>query len=236
MTERETDAMLRRVLLDALALEWGGLPEEPAAVSPRHARQMRAMCRDPLKWSRSRGRPAWQRVLRAAAMFALVCALTLAAVLTVSPTARARVRQWFVERRERDIVYSYTGEPLEGEMPRYTLSCLPDGYVLEDVLEWPDYVRFSYIKQDGEYAGEAIWFSYSYMQQGSATGFVTENMDASEVTVNGCPGILFIAEQPDEASSGITWIDEDANLQFSINGFLTEKELFALAKSVKFVN
>ena len=58
MTEKELDAFMSKVLLDAIAFDEDRLEEKiPYAASARHRRQMRAMLKDPVPSPSSRIRP-----------------------------------------------------------------------------------------------------------------------------------------------------------------------------------
>ena len=53
MTEKELDAFMSKVLLDAIAFDEDRLEEKiPYAASARHRRQMRTMLKDPVRWTR----------------------------------------------------------------------------------------------------------------------------------------------------------------------------------------
>ena len=53
MTEKELDAFMSKVLLDAIAFDEDRLEEKiPYAASARHRRQMRAMLKEPGRWTR----------------------------------------------------------------------------------------------------------------------------------------------------------------------------------------
>lgn len=58
-----------------------------------------------------------------------------------------------------------------------------------------------------------------------------ENMEVTEIGVNGCPGHLYISVDP-EQSNCITWYDNGAKMQFIIDGFLEGNELQKMAASV----
>lgn len=231
MTERE-EALLCQALIDAILADEAEAPDEPVSVSARHARQMRALCRDPLKWYRRRMRPIWKRALQTAAMVALICAAAAGVLLAVSPSARASVRRWFVQYRETDIVYTYSGAPLDGDMPQYIIPEIPDGFVLEESFVLPDYVMYAYRCEAGKYAGQFLYFSYQYMHEGAATGILATEDIQIDVSINGHPGTLYLAHDPDNSSSTLIWFDEEANFEFSISAYLTGDELIALAESV----
>ena len=131
MTDQELDTLMRRVLLDSLKLDAestasGELVFEPTT---RYQRQMAEMVKDPLKWERRRARPLWKNVAQKAAVILLVFSLSLGSLMAVSPTVRAAVVRWVTEWYETHVVYRHLGVPVTGEIPQYTITDLPDGYV-----------------------------------------------------------------------------------------------------------
>ena len=234
MTDQELDRILRRAMLAATEEAFRDVLDAPDTLppaSPRHERSMQRMCRDPLAWARRQARPIWQQALRTAAMLALACALAFAALLTASPEARARVKNWFVEYRDRDVFYNYTGDSPEGAMPRYVLSDIPDEYTLESIFA-PDgggIVEYLYRNADGQH----LIFSYVSIQQGSAVSFDTDKAVVTDVTVHGCPGLLIEPTTSESASNALTWVDEDLHLQFTIDGCMSLDELCEIARSVR---
>lgn len=115
MTEKELDAFMSKVLLDAIAFDEDRLEEKiPYAASARHRRQMRAMLKDPVRWTRERGKPVWKRVLQTAAVILLMLSLGLGSVMLASPTARATIVRWVTEWYETHIVFRYAGEDAPG--------------------------------------------------------------------------------------------------------------------------
>ena len=106
MTEKELDAFMSKVLLDAIAFDEDRLEEKiPYAASARHRRQMRTMLKDPVRWTRERGKPVWKRVLQTAAVILLMLSLGLGSVMLASPTARATIVRWVTEWYETHIVF-----------------------------------------------------------------------------------------------------------------------------------
>lgn len=69
------------------------------------------------------------------------------------------------------------------------------------------------------------------VSEGSAIIIDAENMEVTEIGVNGCPGHLYISVDP-EQSNCITWYDNGAKMQFIIDGFLEGNELQKMAASV----
>lgn len=89
MTDQELDRLMRHVLMDGVEQETETDARDIPAFqpSPRYQRQMAAMQRDPLAWSRKKQRPAWKKCAQTAAALLLAAGLGLAA----SPTARADI-------------------------------------------------------------------------------------------------------------------------------------------------
>ena len=69
------------------------------------------------------------------------------------------------------------------------------------------------------------------VEEGTAIIIDAENMEVTEIGVNGCPGHLYISVDP-EQSNCITWYDNGAKMQFIIDGFLEGNELQKMAASV----
>ena len=236
MTDQELDTLMRRVLLDSLKLDAesaasGELAFEP---TPRYQRQMAAMVKDPLKWERRRARPLWKNVAQKAAVILLVFSLSLGSLMAVSPTVRAAVVRWVTEWYETHVVYRFSGEQLSGEMPKYEITDLPEGYVEDERVDWPTYISIIYRKANDENA-PWIYLRYVYMQQGTVNNIGTEGADIIPVTVNGIEGQLYLARNPDESDSTITWIDPDKNIAFVVDAALDADSILHMAESVSLV-
>ena len=233
MTDQELDTLMRRVLLDSLKLDAesaasGELVFEP---TPRYQRQMAEMVKDPLKWGRRRARPLWKNVAQKAAVILLVFSLGLGSLMAVSPTVRAAVVRWVTEWYETHVVYRFSGEQLSGEMPKYEITDLPEGYVEDERVDWPTYISIIYRKANDENA-PWIYLRYVYMQQGTVNNIGTEGADIIPVTVNGIEGQLYLARNPDESDSTITWIDPDKNIAFIVDAALDADSILHIAESV----
>ena len=236
MTDQELDTLMRRVLLDSLKLDAesaasGELAFEP---TPRYQRQMAEMVKDPLKWERRRARPLWKNVAQKAAVILLVFSLSLGSLMAVSPTVRAAVVRWVTEWYETHVVYRFSGEQLSGEMPQYEITDLPEGYVEDERVDWPTYISIIYRKANDENA-PWIYLRYVYMQQGTVNNIGTEGADIIPVTVNGIEGQLYLARNPDESDSTITWIDPDKNIAFVVDASLDADSILHIAESVSLV-
>lgn len=234
MTDQELDTLMRRVLLDSLKLDAesaasGELAFEPTA---RYQRQMAAMLKDPLKWERRRARPLWKNVVQKATVILLVFSLSLGSLMAVSPTVRATVVRWITEWYETHIVYRYSGEQITGEMPQYEITDLPEGYAEDERVNWPSYVSVVYQNKD---TGKTIYLDCTYMQQGSASDYVTDGVEVVPVTVNGLSGQLFLTDDWENKWNTITWIDAERNLQFEIDANVNRDVILHMAESVSLV-
>lgn len=234
MTDRELDALLRRALLDAGAEDWAKETEQPGIESWRQRRRMRALMADPRGYARRASRPLRRRVLRAAACLALVCAVALGGVLTLSPTVRAEVAQWVRTWTGRMVSYHFGGTPVQEELPWYEIGEPLEGYVKRE-REWNgDQTHTSVYYYNG--AGERIWFSYDRMREDFALGMRTEGveMEIQQVTVNGCPGDLYLIKDGSK-SNVVIWMDQDAGIVFLIDAWASKEELLHMAESVDLV-
>ena len=232
MTEQEFDRTLRRALLDAVAQDEKAAlkPDSLPPVSAQHARSMQKMLRDPLRWARARRRPSWQRPLQAAAMVAIVGFLTLGA-LRIAPDVGAFIRRYFVTDREQDVLYEFVGEQLDREMPVYYPTALPEGYTLDKdaSMHWESSDFYVFYNE----SGRPLYFDCVYMHQGTALTVSKEDMEISEVTINGCAGTLYLSQKPEEKSSTLVWLDEEANIRFTLDGYLDKETLIRIALSVE---
>ena len=154
--------------------------------------------------------------------------------MAVSPTVRAAVVRWVTEWYETHVVYRFSGEQLSGEMPQYEITDLPGGYVEDERVDWPTYISIIYRKANDENA-PWIYLRYVYMQQGTVNNIGTEGADIIPVTVNGIEGQLYLARNPDESDSTITWIDPDKNIAFVVDAALDADSILHIAESVSLV-
>ena len=233
MGEAEFDGLLRRALMQAATEDHAealARSDDPS-FSPRYLRERMRLLADPWGWQRKRARPVWRRALRAAACILLVCVLSLAAVLTASPTARARFVNWVTEWSEQYIAYRFRGEPAaREEMPAYTIGALPEGYKETERLVTPAMVNVTYENPEGL----RIYLDYMYMEQGGMFYTYMEDMEVKEITFQGCPGQFYESLDPQQSNS-IVWMDEETNLSFTIDAFATEQELLHIAESIYLV-
>ncbi|MDE6995703.1 MAG: DUF4367 domain-containing protein [Lachnospiraceae bacterium] len=228
MTDQELDRIMRRVLIDSMKLEEEGEGNGPVfEPSLRHRRRMRAMLANPLGWLRGRERPLWRQAVRRAAVFLVVCGMTLAGAMAFSPAARTAMVRWVVERSGNDIDYVYAGEGSEEDLPQYEITELPEGFVETERDVLPGLVDVIYESP----SGDVIWLSYVFMRQGALTSFDTKDANAFDVTVNQLPGTFFEARTPGNLNT-LRWIDPDLNMHFTVDGCFDLDVLLHMAESI----
>lgn len=230
MTEQELDRIMRRVLIDSLKIDDERAEKEQAPSfkpTSRYKRRMRAMVADPLSWLHRQEHPRWQQIARRVAIILITCVVAIGGIIAINPTARATVVRWVVEWYENNIVYRYWGEQNTEELPQYEISGLPDGYVetARDIA--PGLVAVTYEDQNGD----VIYFDYSFMHQGTQTNFILNDDDVFDVMVNQMNGQFIESRIPGNFNS-LTWVDSDANIQFSLDGNFGLEVLLHIAESV----
>ena len=228
MTDQELDRIMRRVLIDSMKLEEEGEDKGPVfEPSLRHRRRMRAMLANPLGWLRGRERPLWRQAVRRAAVFLVVCGMTLAGAMAFSPAARTAMVRWVVERSGNDIDYVYSGEQSPEALPQYEITALPEGFVETERDIMPGLVDVIYENE----SGDILYLDYVYMQQGALRSFDTRDAEAFDVTVGQLSGTFFKARTPGNMNT-LAWINPDLNIHFSIGGCFEMNDLLRIAESI----
>lgn len=237
MTDSELDALMQRVLLDSLRLDWEkeAEPEPTFVPSAHYKRQVVRMLADPLAWERKRAIPIWKKIARQIAVILLIISIGFGSLLAVSPTVRAAFLQWVTEWYENHITYKYTGADMAGAMPQYEITELPEGYAEgeSERTEWPGQVEVVYSNKE---TGQTIYLDYIQMRQGGAADFVVEDVEIIPVMVIGLDGQLFWRSDWKNKWNTITWIDPDSGLQFSIDASLGKVDILNIAESVSLSN
>lgn len=236
MTDRELDALMQRVLLDSLRLDWEkkAAPEPAFVPSARYKRQVAGMLADPLAWERKRRIPIWKSIARQAAVVLLIISLGFGSLLAASPTVRAGFLQWIAEWYETHVTYRYTGTDMAGAMPQYEITELPEGYaaVESERIELPGQVDIVYRNEE---TGKTIYLNYIHMNQGAASDFKLEDAEVLSVMVNKFDGHFFERSNSKNKWNTVTWIDPDNELQFSIEAHLDKMDILDIAESVSLV-
>lgn len=230
MTGQNEDHFLRDILLEAANQEFNQelFDDSQVNTSPQFIRQMRNMLKNPSKWSKHQKRPYRKKAMQTAATLILICALSFGVLLTCNSTVRAAVIRWVTEWYETGVIYRFFGESVSDKMPLYEISDLPLGYVkTEAITEIPDNIEITYKNE----IGDIIRFGYIRVEEGSAVVVDTENMEITDITINGCPGQLYVSTDPQQ-SNCIMWYDEKAEIQFMMDGFFDGDKLQMMASSI----
>lgn len=228
MTDQELDRIMRRVLIDSMKPEEEREDNGPVfEPSLRHRRRMRAMLANPSGWLRGRERPLWRQAVRRAAVFLIVCGMTLAGAMAFSPAARTAMVRWVVERSGNDIDYVYSGEQSPEALPQYEITALPEGFVETERDIMPGLVDVIYENE----SGDILYLDYVYMQQGALRSFDTRDAEAFDVTVGQLSGTFFKARTPGNMNT-LAWINPDLNIHFSIGGCFEMNDLLRIAESI----
>ena len=237
MSGRMDEEILRDVLLEAVAREYGEImdTEEDIPVSRRYRKEMYAMCEDPMRWARRKSRPLWKKCVRIAAMIFLVITILLTLVLTVSPKARAAMTTWVEDWYHQFVEYRFRDKESKDEieiMKRYEIGDIKDGYWLTNTEnKTPNCMQIIYQNPERQ----CVKFKYITLHNGLVSWVESNNMRVTDVTINGCEGRLFLAKSEYQASI-ISWINEEARIQFFIDGYVSAEDLLSMAKSVQLVN
>lgn len=230
MNSAAENVVLQNILLDIASKEFAEElnDKEEVVTSAYFQNQMQRVIENPMRWAKQRRKPIWKKVMQTAAAILIVCSLTLGSIMVMSQTARAAIIEWVIEWYEDSAIYRFFGKPSFGDMPQYKIAELPVGYhdtKMPQVL--PNNIEINYEDENGN----AIRFEYMRVEEGSAIVIDTENMEVSEIEINGNLGYLYMS-QDREQSSCITWYDAQSGIQFMIDGSFERDDLVDMAKSV----
>lgn len=173
-----------------------------------------------------------RKTARRAAAFFLAALIGASAWLGVDAEARAVFFPWVREVYEGHIVYRFFGKPAADTLPAYRITWLPEGYKELDVYDSDD--LFSALYQKGASITNAFAFQYIFVQEGSLHQlllFDEENYNYKTVDINGIQADFYESLIPDETST-LIWIDENAGIFFTLNGFLEESVIIHIAESI----
>lgn len=232
MNDREFDALLRKALMDANLQDFQEILSQENEIrwSPRYQVQKKKLLADPWRWYRNRKRPIWKKALHNAACLLLACCLGFFTLMAASPTVRAAVIQWVQEWYETHIIYRFQGAPTSEEMPDYQITELPEGFAEAERVESIGYLQITYENEQGE----KIYLICSKMDSGTSAYVSTENMEISDIQVNGCMGQFYHSLDPN-LSSAIVWTDERSNIMFSVDAFGEKLDILHMSESVELV-
>ena len=176
-------------------------------------------------------RQTFAAVRRWAAAIILLLLVSGGTILTVDAEARASFFDWVREVYENSIVYRFFNEPQEEALPTYELGWVPEGYELVDLYQ--DDTLYSAVYQIGDDKNCAFILDYSYAQNGSLLQVWGEETEykVKEVRVNGMMAEFYLALDEAEPNT-LVWIDDKAQIIFSINGYLNESDMLHIAENM----
>jgi len=161
---------------------------------------------------------------RHTAAVAAIIVILFSTILVTNVHARETVVRWLRQIFPDHVLYQFFGEPA-GDLHRYTIEWIPDGFELVDEFEIDDYRMYSYESED---VGFSI--SFAVIQDGLITEIGDTAFELREVYVNGFPATLFI--DTDDASKNLIWINEDHNVEIDIEGNISVDMLMHIAESI----
>lgn len=233
----EFDKMLRSALMDAARAEWEQVMEEPQAepeFSARYLRERKRLLKDPFGYAKRKSRPMWKKVLQTAASIVLVAGIGLGGVLAVSPEARAWVVWRMSVAQGEDFAVFTKPEHMDGllDASRFQPTYIPDGFE----MVWEDRAPDAWLKLDYE-DGAGNYIDYRAVSLSSSVDFSfhldNEHSDSFEISVNGLPATLMVANT-EGYSSYLVWMDGEAGVAYCITATLDREELIQIAESVTY--
>ncbi|MGN0420997.1 MAG: DUF4367 domain-containing protein [Acetatifactor sp.] len=165
-----------------------------------------------------------------AVIVACICVLFL--WLAVDTGARASVIGWIKNVYEKVIIYHFGGEGEHSintiEMPRW----IPEGYEMKEngQTNLRSYAYYQYADDlEKGFVVECIVLNSGELNLELLIG--TKKYEHQAVSINGCPGELYIF-QDDTDTNNLVWVNEEMGVLFNINGTLSGDELLRIAESM----
>lgn len=178
MTGHKENELLRDILLDAAAEEFA--PEfsstEQVETSLKFQKSMQSLLSNPKKWAERRQKPVWKRAAKMVATIALIGILSFGMLMLISPKVYAAVVNWVTEWYDTYVMYRFSGEHTESDLPEYQLSYIPEGYHHDaEILSTPnDYSRATSMRFMAYSGDHWLFFQYGPMDSGSAMSIELE--------------------------------------------------------------
>ena len=141
---------LRAALLEANMRQYAAVMEQASepTFSPKYKKNCMQMLSNPNAWAKRFGRPLWKKTLQAAACILLAFTLTLGALMSVSPTVRAAVMNWFREIREGMVSYMSTEMSEQLASPTWRPTWVPENFALQDIWTSDNQLTWDFTGKD----------------------------------------------------------------------------------------
>ena len=164
-------------------------------------------------------------------LLAVVC--LSGGLLIISPTARAVALGWLRESFGTVSVYLFQDKAPTGELGKYRLSEVPEGYTLWSEKQSEDEYSVIYENDEG------LFFKFSYMIQpeNGESAFVIAQMDhfsIHKVVVQETIGDYYLCEDG-TTSNSVVWLNEEGGILFHLAGWFSEQELIGIANCINLV-
>lgn len=224
------DEALRLALLEAARQDCPPPDGTPISWGARYLRRRRKMLRDPGAYLRAASRPAWQKALRYAAAAILALGVLAGGVL-LNPEARAYVSRFFVQWFDTNVTFAMTDPEEEmalEEITPWKPAWLPEGY--EEVRFADLIISYGYTFSNGDDRYD-LYVDQSLASSGAGPSIDNEHSTLSHIFINGYEAILLTGNTENDFSY-IFWVNDDANLAFTVSGRLDPDTLIKVAESI----
>lgn len=173
--------------------------------------------------------PVFYQVTKSIACAVFVFLLSVSLVFASIPQAHAIAKKWFVHLYQTYFVIHIAGDHATFDTERdYTLTVIPAGYSLKEVIHNPDKKSCDII-----YSGahqELLVFYYASERE-ETIYFLNDGMSMEETVVGSDCAKLFY-DPEGRHSNVLSWYDSKRNVFFSITAFAEQDELVRMAESV----
>lgn len=175
-------------------------------------------------------KPSYGAVKRAACIL-LVFVLAGGSLLTASPTVRAAALGWLRESYGTVSMYLFQEKAPRGELGKYRLSEVPEGYTLWSESQSAHDGHITYINDDEQF----LRLMYLRQPENGSTAFSIDEItlfEISRVSVRGTIGDYYLCK---DGSRGNAIVWEENDILFSISGFFQKEQLADLANCINLV-
>lgn len=193
--------------------------------SARFQAKMRALIK------KSRRARAFRSFARSVAAVLLVALMVAGIWLAFDGEARAEFFQWIRNEYEERIVYNFFEKRETKALPEIEAGWLPEGYAetMEDTGKESRYILYT------NNEGKSIIFYYRFIYSDLASS-VTKDRDIEyeEVSINDDFADFYHNIDGDDQNM-LYWVDEEMNMELSINAFLGKDIMIKIAENIRII-
>jgi RNA polymerase sigma-70 factor (ECF subfamily) len=225
MTDMEFENRLKAALLRAAERDYSPFPNVPRIIPSAKAKhKMRAILRNPAGYFKKTRRPIYLRLLRTAAMIAIVLSIAFGAAMAV-PQVRAAVvefvRSWFGDHTEYRISESVDSS----ELRDWKVGYIPEGFAL--IEENSDDISVSRKYADGA----SNIFSIRIVVNSAKPHIDNEHSVFRETEINGYPADVYESNTERYPNHIVIYANSE-NAVFVISSEINIAELTKIAESI----